>query len=426
MNDHHHSPPSAAPAPEPPAPRPVGKRRSKTLQYVGASLVVIVAAGLGWHFLAGSGHAENAAGNADGPVVVAAARVERGTLTRTIRLSAQFNAYQEIDVHAKVTGFIKSIPVDIGDRVATGGEIATLEVPELQEDLNKAQAAVDAADENVKQADANYQGVHLDFTRLQEVSDAHPKLVAAQELDTARAKDQSAAAALASAKRHVNEAQAEQKRQAALVDYSRITAPFDGVVTKRYADTGALIQAGTSASGASSAVVRFAQENVLRAMFPVPESAVAHIQNGAPVQILISGLGRTVQGNVNRFRRQLNPQTRTMETEVDVPNDDLSITPGMYGWAELTLEEHNDALSVPVQALSSGEHPSLYVITHDNKIEERPVKVGMETPDRAEITDGVRPGELVFIGNRSQIHTGAAVRPKILEGAQTTYAANNG
>ncbi|MBE7157312.1 MAG: efflux RND transporter periplasmic adaptor subunit [Rhodospirillales bacterium] len=426
MNDHQASPPSAAPAPESAGPQPTNKRRGSGLRYVVAVLVVLAAAWIGWHFLASSGRPKNSADNADETVTVAAARVERGTLARTIRLSAEFNAYQEIDVHAKVAGFIKSIPVDIGDRVPAGGLIATLEVPELQEDLNKAQAAVDAASENVKQADANYQGVHMDFTRLQEVSDAHPKLVAAQELDTARAKDQSAAAALASAKRRVVEAQAEQKRQATMVEYSRITAPFEGVVTKRYADTGALIQAGTSSSTTGSAVVRFAQENVLRAMFPVPESAVAHIQNGAPVQITINGLGRTVQGSVNRFRRQLNPQTRTMETEVDVPNDDLSITPGMFGWAELTLEEHNDALSIPVQALSVGEHPSVYVVTKDNKIEQRPVKVGMETPDRAEIVEGLHPGELVFIGNRSQIHVGATVKPKILDNAQTTYAANNG
>ena len=95
------------------------------------------------------------------PVTVAAARVERGTLARTIRLSAEFRAYQEVDLHARVSGFIKSIPVDIGDRVKQGDTLATLEVPELQEDLNKAQAAVDAANENVHQADANYQGVHL-------------------------------------------------------------------------------------------------------------------------------------------------------------------------------------------------------------------------------------------------------------------------
>ena len=398
----------------------------KTLKYLLIAAAVLIVALVGWHVVAGPARAKAADGDSGGPVTVAAARVERGPLARTIRLTAEFRPYQEIDIHAKVAGFVQSIPVDIGDRVKQGGTIATLEVPELQEDLNKAQAGVDAANENVKQADANYQGVHLDFTRLQQVSKEHPKLVAAQELDDARAKDQSAAAGLASAKQHVGEAQAEQKRQTAMFDYSKITAPFDGVVTKRYADVGALIQAGTSSSVSASAVVRFAQENVLRAMFPVPESAVSVIQNGTPVEIRINGLDRTVKGNVTRFSRQMNTQTRTMEAEVDLPNDDLSITPGMFGWAQLTLEEHKDVLSVPVQAISPGENPTVYVIDKNNKVQERPVKIGLETPNRAEITSGVSQGELVFIGNRSQVRVGAAVQPKVMETAQIAYSANNG
>ena len=349
----------------------------------------------------------------------------RATLAHTIRLSAEFRAYQEIDIHAKVAGFIKSIPVDIGDRVKQGDILATLEVPELQEDLNKAQAGVDAANENVKQADANYQGIHLDFARLEQVSKEHLKFVAQQELDNARAKDQSAAA-LASARQHVGEAQAEQKHRLAMVDYSKITAPFDGVVTKRYADVGSLIQAGTSSSVAASAVVRFAQENVLRSMFPVPESAVGAVHDGTPVEICIDGIDRTVSGKVTRFSHQMNPQTRTMETEVDIPNDDLGITPGMFGWAELTLEEHQDVLCVPVQALKAGDNPPVYIVDKENRIEERPVKLGLETPNRAEIVSGVQLGEMVFISNRSQVHVGATVQPKIMPASQTSNAATNG
>lgn len=392
------------------------------LKYLLAALAILIVCVVGWHFLAGASRAKEP--GEGGPVTVAVARVERGTLARTIRLSAEFRAYQEVDLHAKVSGFIKSIPVDIGDRVKQGDILATLEVPELQEDLNKAQAAVDAANANVHQADANYQGVHSDFTRLQQVAREHPKFVAAQELDTAQAKDQSAAAALVNARQHVGEAQAEQKRQSAMVEYSKITAPFDGVVTRRYADVGALIQAGTNSGATTSAVVRFAQENVLRGMFPVPESAVSAIRTDAPVQISISGLNRTVQGKVTRFSRQLNPQTRTMETEVDVPNDDLAITPGMYGWAELTLEERKDVLSVPVQAIAVGENPSVFIVNRNNKIEERPVKLGLETPDRAEILSGVQAGEFVFIGNRSQVRVGTTVQTKLLETNQTSFTAS--
>ena len=371
-------------------------------------------------------HADEAKPGQGAPATVAAAHAERGDLAKTIKLTADFRAYQEIDLHAKVAGFVQSIPVDIGDIVKLGGTIATLEIPELQEDLIRAQAGVDAANEAVKEADATYQGVHMDFTRLQEVSKAHPKLIAAQELDDARAKDQSGAAGLANAKQRVGEAQAEQKRQSALVDYSKITAPFNGVVTKRYADVGALIQAGTSSSVQASAIVRFAQEDVLRVMFPVPESAVSAVQNGVAVKIDVSGLNRTLQGNVTRFAKQVNPETRTMETEVDIPNDDLSITPGMYGWATLTLEAHKDVLSVPVEAIAAGDNPSVYLINKDHKIEDRPVKTGMETPNRVEIVSGLNPGDLVFIGNRSQVHIGSQVDPKVIDSAQTAYKEGNG
>ena len=257
----------------------------KPVKYLLVAVGVVLVSLLGWHFLAGSSHADEAKAGAGGPVTVAAAKAMRGDLAKTITLTAEFRAYQEIDVHAKVAGFVQSIPVDIGDRVKQGGTLATLEIPELQEDLKRAQAGVDAADAAVKQADANYQGVHLDFTRLQQVAKDKPKLIAAQELDDARAKDQSAAAGLTNAQQRLGEAQAEQKRQSAMVDYSKIAAPFDGVVTKRYADVGSMIQAGTSSSVTGTALVRFAQEDVLRVIFPVPESAVGAVQDGVPVKI---------------------------------------------------------------------------------------------------------------------------------------------
>ena len=399
----------------------------KPVKHLCITAAVLAAGPVAWHFLVTTSHGKEAAGDEHASTpVVASARVERGTLARTIRLTAEFRPYQEIDVHAKVAGFIRSIPVDIGDRVKQGGVLAVLEVPELQEDLNKAQASVDAADENVNRADASYHGVHLDFTRLQEVAKEHPKLVAAQELDDARAKDQAADAALASARQRVVEAQAEQKRQMALVEYSKITAPFDGVVTKRYADVGALIQAGASSSVPASAVVHFARENIMRAMIPVPESAVSVIRDGAAVQLEINGLdGWTVEGTVTRFSRQVDAQTRTMETEVDVPNDGSSITPGMFGWAELTLDEHKDVLNIPIQALSAGENPSLYVIDSSDHLVQRPVKVGLQTPDRVEIVSGVREGDLVYIGNRGQVRVGESVQPEVLDDEHMAYVAAN-
>ncbi len=388
-------------------------------------LLVIVAALVAWHLLAEPGRATGS-NTEDRANTVAAVRTIRGTLAHTITLTAEFRPYQQIDVHAKVAGFIQSIPVDIGDRVKAGDVLATLEIPELQEDLKRSAAALGAAREGVKQAEATYQAVHDVFTRLQQVAKDHPKLVAQQEIEDASSKDQGAAAGLASAKQHVEEAQADQSRETAMVDYSKITAPFDGVITKRFADVGSLIQAGTSSSTQATAVVSLAQENVLRAMFPVPESAVSAIHEGAAVRIDITGLGRTVQGTVTRFSRQLNRETRTMEAEVDVPNEDLSITAGMYGWAMLTLEEHKNALNVPVEAIATGANPTVYLIDKNNQIQERSVTTGMETPNRVEILSGLQQNDLIFLGNRGQVHPGMKVTPKVEEVAQANAEEKNG
>ncbi len=389
--------------------------KARTIKFVAVGALLATSGLVCWHLAAGRTAAgEPGDAGANSPVV-AAAETERGDLATRIRLTAEFRPYQQIDIHAKVAGFVQSIPVDIGDRVKTGDVIATLEVPELQEDLRQSTAALDAARAGVNQSDANYQAAHDVFIRLEQVAKDHPKLVAAQELDDSRAKDQAAAAALASARRHVEEAAAAQSRETALVAYSKITAPFDGVVTRRYADIGALIQAGTSSTAQGTAVVSLAQENVLRVMCPVPESAVASVRAGKPVQIEVSGLHRTLTGTITRFSRQLDPQTRTMETEVDLPNDDLSVTPGMYGWAQLTLEERKDTLNLPVQAVSVGAHPSVYLINGDHQLEERAVALGLETAGRVEITDGLRLNDLVFVGDRKQYHPGMRVQAKMMD-----------
>jgi RND family efflux transporter MFP subunit len=149
---------------------------------------------------------------------------------------------------------------------------------------------------------------------------------------------------------------------------------------------------------------------------------VASVKEGVPVRIEISGLDRTLQGIVTRFSKQLDPETRTMETEVDIPNPGLGITPGMYGWADLTLDEHKNVLSIPVEAISSGEDPTVYLIGKDNKIEERPVKIGLQTPNRVEIVSGLADGDCIFIGNRSRVRPGELVKPQVIETAQIAFA----
>ena len=193
-------------------------------------------------------------------------------------------------------------------------------------------------------------------------------------------------------------------------DYTKVVAPFSGMVTKRYADTGAMIQAGTASQSQAMPVVRL--------ILPVPESIVSRIQVGRPVQIRVPALTKTIEGRVARFAGSVNAQTRTMETEVDVPNPGRKLTPGMYAEAVITLDRADDGAVVPVQSVAvQGGSATVMVVTPAKVIEQRTVKVGLESAEFVQIASGLREGELVVVGNRSQLKAGQSVQPKIMAAA---------
>lgn len=350
---------------------------------------------------------------------VAVAKVQRDDLSRSLTMSAEFRPFQEVDVHAKVSGYVQVINVDVGDHLKAGDTIAVLEIPELKDDLKKASAATRVAKEGVKRAQAKYDDVHSSSQRLLQVAKEQPNLVAEQDVDSARNEDQAAAAALSEARQQVEECQANENKMLTMISYAVITAPFDGVITHRYADTGALVQAGTTSNTQAMPVVSIAQDNLLRLVFPVPESVVSYIQNGTPVDVTVSSLNKSFNGKVARFSSKVDRNTRTMETEVDVPNTDSHFTPGMYASVKITVEERKNVLDIPVQSLSSGEQPSVFVINKEGQIEARIIKTGMETPDTIEVLSGLDEGDLVVVGARGQLRPGERVIPKIMELAQT-------
>jgi RND family efflux transporter MFP subunit len=357
--------------------------------------------------------------------VVAVAKVGRTKLARTLTLSAELEPFQQILVHAKVAGFLKSIRVDVGDHVSAGDTLALLEIPEASDDLKRASAGTQAAHEEVKRAQAHYDEVHLASQRLLEVARRRPDLVAQQDLDTASAKDRDSEAALASAREHAEESQANESRMLTMLGYGTITAPFAGVVTKRYADTGALIQAGTSSNTQAMPVVSLAQDDRLRLRFPIPESAVPFIHTGTPVEVAVSAGQRSFTGTVARYSGQVDRATRTMLAEVDVPNPGSSLTPGMYASATVTLEERANVPSVPVQALAGG---TALVVAGDGRLQERKVRTGLETPERVEVVEGLHEGDLVVVGGRSQLRSGDRVVPKLFresEDAKANRAGND-
>ncbi|HEV8211754.1 MAG TPA: efflux RND transporter periplasmic adaptor subunit [Vicinamibacterales bacterium] len=370
-------------------------------------------------------HASAAAERPTVPVV----RIAGGDLSQTLTLAAEFRPYQEIEVHAKVAGYVKSINVDVGDRVRAGQLLAVLEIPELQDDMATDEASVKRSNEEVRRAEADltraesaHDVAHLGSTRLAAVMKQRPTLVAQQDIDEALGRDRvseaqvaTAKAAVAAAQEQLAVARANQNKTKTLFAYARITAPFAGVITHRYADTGAMIQAGTSSQSQAMPVVRLSQNSMLRLIIQVPESAVARIHVGAPVDVKVQALGRTFQGKVARFAEKLNLDTRTMETEVDVPNPSLELVPGMYAYASITTDEARGVVIAPVQAIDrKDDRVSALIVASDGTLQARPITVGLEAPDRVEVRSGLGAGDLVVIGNRAQLKPGTAVTPRIM------------
>jgi RND family efflux transporter MFP subunit len=356
------------------------------------------------------------------PVVPAS----RATLANTLTVAGEFLPYQEVELHAKVAGYIRSIHVDIGDKVRQGEVLAVLDVPELQAQVQGAQAGVRqtqaeilSSTSDVARAKANYVALHAAAERLQQASDARPGLIAQQELDDARAKDQAAAAQVDAATSTLNAmqqqlgvSQAQQRQVTTMEDYSRIVAPFTGIVTWRYADTGALIQAGTSNAG-SAPVVKIAEVSTLRLRLPVPETIAPYVRDGDTATIRIDALDRTILGKVTRSTGALDASTRSMQVEVDVPNADGSLAPGMYAEVTLNVKRAGDALVVPIQTVdTSGPQPILLVVNAQSRIERRAVQTGVATANRIEILSGLRDGEQVIVANQASFQPGELVTPK--------------
>lgn len=230
-----------------------------------------------------------------------------------------------------------------------------------------------------------------------------------------------AKASLSAAEQQLRVAQADRQKVRTLFAYAQIKAPFSGVVTKRYADTGSMIQTGISSQTQSMPLVTLAQESLLRLVIPVPESAVSKMRLGGPVEVSVSTLGKKFQGQVSRFADQVDTATRTMHTEVDVPNPKGELVPGMYASASLILDDERNALAVPVQALTRSEDSvSVLLIDQQNKLQERSVQIGIEAPDQVEILSGLNEGDLVVVGNRDQLQPGMAVQPKVISRVQTS------
>lgn len=364
--------------------------------------------------------------------------VTRKPIARYLTISSELVPFQEIDVYAKESGFVKDLLVDYGSHVQKDQLMAVLEIPELEMQIQQDKALIKSDSDQVEHAknevdrlNAQHKVYDLEYNRLQKVADKQPGLVAQQEVDDSQGKDLAAEAqveagqsTLLTAQSQLDAAKAKLQHDSVLFEYAQIKAPFAGVVTQRYANLGTLMSAGTNSSTQALPLVKLSEDDLFRLVIPVPESYVKYIKVGDPVKVSVPSLGKTATGTVVRFSYDVAEQTRTMHTEVDVRNPDRSLIPGVYAEATLTLDRRQDALAVPLQAVDqAGNQTTILLVDPNNRLQQRKITIGVEDANDAEVLDGLNEGDRVVVSDRSGLKPGMDVKPQMVDVAQ--YQAAN-
>jgi membrane fusion protein (multidrug efflux system) len=320
--------------------------------------------------------------------VPAAAQVQvttpkRGEIHRFVSLPGTLRANQQVTLHAKVAGYLKAISVDKGDKVKAGQLLAEIEMPELVAERAKHQAELNIA--------------KVESGRLNAARKKAPDLITPAASDTADARLAMAEASLAA-----NET---------MMRYSKIAAPFDGVVTMRYVDPGAFVPAATASSNpTAAAIVTVMDYSTIRVRVPVPEIESSRIQVGQPVVVTTDALpGRTIRGTVARHSGALDEATRSLLVEADVPNADGTLRPGMYVMVKIGVEKRSNALLVPAASLVREKAAGFLFTLVDGKATRVPVKYGFNDGTSVEILEGIAEDARIIIPGKVALVSGQAV-----------------
>lgn len=342
------------------------------------------------------------------PVVTVSEPVRR-VAVQTITLPASVEAIEKATLYAKVSGYLQWIKVDKGDRVRKGEVLAQLEVPEVEKEYQSAQAAVAEAEAEYDRAEADAHLKQLTYQRTRGVRDSEPTVVSPQEVEVARAASETAEGTVRLAKARVDEARAELGKLQVLSEFAKVTAPFDGVVTQRFVDPGALIQAGVNSSG--NPIVSVASIDQVRVYISVPEVDVSQVARGVPAKVRLDALpGRQFTSKVTRFADALDPQSRTMKTEIDLPNPGDAILPGMFGSVTLDLSTDPNALFLPDPSIHQDSAGDKYVYAVENS---QLRKVAIQTgQDDGTVTQvfGLRDEQAIVLSGAENLRQGSRVK----------------
>ena len=356
---------------------------------------------------------------------VTVAPAERREVVERLTLTGTISPFEQVTVYAKTTGYLKRLQVDIGDRVRQGDVLAELDAPELESAIAEKRAAVaraevgiEAARAAVEQNRAELQFQEASYNRLKAIHDRDRDLLPEHDVDQARAgygvaagKLRSAEASVRAAEAAVATARAELRTLENLAGYTRIVAPLSGIVTERFVDPGALIQTASSSRTQAAPLVAIARVDRLRVAVDIPEPNVAYVAPAIGAVVEASSLpGEQFPARVARIGTALDPATRTMRAEIDMPNAAGRLRPGMTAKVTLELRRIPQAVTVPSSALRSvGADRTVFVVDGSVAREVR-VRTGLQSADWVQVVEGLRGGESVVVASAGVLRDGAAVR----------------
>jgi RND family efflux transporter MFP subunit len=319
-------------------------------------------------------------------------------------------AFNEATLYGKVAGYVKSIRVDKGDSVHRGQTLAVLETPEMVKELDQAQAGYREALASLNRARAEADLQAATYKRYGEVHAKDPDAISIQELDEYRSKSEVADAEVKLAEARVETARANFERLVALNQYADIAAPFSGVVTARYIDPGALIQAATS-SIQGQPIVTVQDLDTIRVYVNAPEIDVPFIHVGMPSSLTTAAYpGKVFKATVTRFAEALDPSTRSMKTEIDVWNPQHVLRPGMYADVTLNIEKLSNVLITPDSALVVEDSKKFVWIVRDGLAHKVQVEAGLDDGAQAEIRSGLNGAEPVVVAGKDGLAEGKPVQ----------------
>jgi HlyD family secretion protein len=411
---------------------------------------------------AGCDHSlEGKGGQAAPPVTrVEVVRPERHTVRRSVGEPGELQAFETTAIHAKIPGYVKSWSVNIGAAVKKGQVLAELFVPELEADVQQRKAAVAqaiakhklagavvrTAEANIAGAEAKLAEVRASIERAKAdliywqsqtkrvtelvkdsavteslLDETQSKLHSAEStlaevqaqvktaevaVTQARAARVQASADLGAADAAIDVAKEDARRADALFGYARIEAPFDGIVTQRNVNTGDLIQPGAD----QPPLFMIAKSDIVTIWVAVPEVFAPVVNPGDRAEVKLQAVpGRIIEGKVTRISWALDPKVRTLRVEIDIPNPDAKLEPGLYAYATVIAEEHPDVLTVPATAVVSEPGKDYCVAIVNGKAVRRPIRVGLSDGTRTEVVSGLEGDEAVVKASAASLTDGQAL-----------------